>query len=504
MKQLPLIERAMAQNDRVAIRSDSQRHTYADLVCGSAVVAATLLDDTDDLREARVAYLVPAGCDYVLAQWGIWRAGGIAVPLSLSATEQELKYALTDSQANIVIATSELADRLEQLCEGIGVRLVFLKDVDSGTAAPLPEIDTGRRAMILYTSGTTSTPKGVVTTHACIQAQIETLVEAWRWQPNDRIPLFLPLHHVHGIINVLSCALWSGAEVEPFLRFDLEAIFHRVAANAYTVFMAVPTVYVKLIDALESMSTDDRAPIVDGFARMRLMISGSAALPASVHTKWTELTGQDLLERYGMTEIGMALSNPYDGERRPGAVGQPLPGVEIRLQSEAGKLVTDENNPGEILVRGPSVFREYWNRPEATRESFDDGWFRTGDIAVLDNGYYRIMGRNSVDIIKSGGYKLSALEIEAVLLDHPSIRECAVVGLPDDTWGETVAAAIVLKEGHHLDLEALRFWCQDRISHYKVPSKLLVVDPLPRNAMGKVTKPAVLTLIRDAVSAETM
>jgi malonyl-CoA/methylmalonyl-CoA synthetase len=216
------------------------------------------------------------------------------------------------------------------------------------------------------------------------------------------------------------------------------------------------------------------------------------------------LTGQNLLERYGMTEIGMALSNPYDGERRPGAVGQPLSGVEIRLQSEAGKLVTDENNPGEILVRGPSVFREYWNRPEATRESFDDGWFRTGDIAVLDNGYYQIMGRNSVDIIKSGGYKLSALEIEAVLLDHPSIRECAVVGLPDDTWGETVAAAMVLKDGHHLDLEALRSWCQDRISHYKVPSKLLVVDSLPRNAMGKVTKPAVLTLIRDAVSAETM
>ena len=200
----------------------------------------------------------------------------------------------------------------------------------------------------------------------------------------------------------------------------------------------------------------------------------------------------------------MALSNPYDGERRPGAVGQPLRGVEIRLQSEAGKLVTDENNPGEILVRGPSVFREYWNRPEATRESFDDGWFRTGDIAVLDNGYYRIMGRNSVDIIKSGGYKLSALEIEAVLLDHPSIRECAVVGLPDDTWGETVAAAIALKDGHHIDLEALRSWCQDRISHYQVPSKLLVVDPLPRNAMGKVTKPAVLKLIRDAVSAETM
>jgi malonyl-CoA/methylmalonyl-CoA synthetase len=387
MKQLPLIERAMAQNDRVAIRSDSQRHTYADLVRGSAVVAATLLDDTDDLREARVAYLVPAGCGYVLAQWGIWRAGGIAVPLSLSATEQELEYALTDSQANIVIATSELANRLERLCEGIGVRLVFLKDVDSGASAPLPEIDTDRRAMILYTSGTTSTPKGVVTTHACIQAQIETLVEAWRWQPNDRIPLFLPLHHVHGIINVLSCALWSGAEVEPFLRFDLEAIFHRVAANAYSVFMAVPTVYVKLIDALESMSTDDRAPIVDGFARMRLMISGSAALPASVHTKWTELTGQDLLERYGMTEIGMALSNPYDGERRPGAVGQPLPGVEIRLQSEAGSSEVDSRR----CIGGNNVNLGWRHFNSCVVAEF----FEQGDGWLFDERVFGVVGAHA-------------------------------------------------------------------------------------------------------------
>jgi malonyl-CoA/methylmalonyl-CoA synthetase len=227
------------------------------------------------------------------------------------------------------------------------------------------------------------------------------------------------------------------------------------------------------------------------------MVSGSAALPASVHEKWTALTGQKLLERYGMTETGMAISNPYHGERRPGAVGKPLPGVEVRLKSESGAIVSGENEPGEIQVRGPGVFHAYWNRPEVSAESFDEGWFRTGDMAVLETGYYRIMGRLSVDIIKSGGYKLSALEIEAALLEHPHVLECAVIGAPDDTWGEAVSAAVVLGEGATLELAALREWCKGRLSVYKIPQRLRVVDALPRNAMGKVTKPAIKGFFRD-------
>ena len=224
------------------------------------------------------------------------------------------------------------------------------------------------------------------------------------------------------------------------------------------------------------------------------MVSGSAALPASVHEQWSALTGQELLERYGMTEIGMAISNQYRGERRPGAVGAPLPGVEIRLKAEQGPVITVEDEPGEIQVRGPGVFQSYWNRPEATAETFEDGWFRSGDMAVRERRYYRIMGRLSVDIIKSGGYKLSALEIEAALLDHPHIAECAVIGLPDDTWGEAVSAACVLNDGASLDLASLRDWCKGRLSVYKIPQRLEVVAELPRNAMGKVTKPAVRTL----------
>ena len=498
MTQLPLIERAIAHADRIAIRDRDSLYSFRELACRSAAVASSLVGTTHDLNEARVAFLVPAGFDYVRCLWGIWRAGGVAMPLSHSATEHELEYALTDSESSIVITTAALAPKLVTLCERLTLRMLIVDDIRDTEDRLLPEIDIDRRAMILYTSGTTSKPKGVVTTHACIQAQIVSLVEAWQWQPDDRIPLFLPLHHIHGIINIMSCALWTGATIETFTRFDVDTIVNRVASDAYTVFMAVPTIYVKLIEALESLPTVDRTPIVDGFAKMRLMVSGSAALPASVHEAWTELTTQKLLERYGMTEIGMALSNPYLGERRPGAVGQPLPGVDIRLVSESGEEVTDENTSGEIQVRGANVFLEYWNRAEATTESFQDGWFRTGDIAVLESGYYRIMGRNSVDIIKSGGYKLSALEIEAALLDHPSIGECAIVGIPDETWGECVAAAIVLRPNAALDLDTLRAWCKDRISPYKIPRTIHLVDTLPRNAMGKVTKPAVLELFAES------
>jgi malonyl-CoA/methylmalonyl-CoA synthetase len=276
----------------------------------------------------------------------------------------------------------------------------------------------------------------------------------------------------------------------------MAAILDRVRADAYTLFMAVPTIYVKLIHYLEGLQEAERSLFTEAFGRMRLMVSGSAALPASVHAQWSQLTGQRLLERYGMTEIGMALSNPYQGERRPGSVGVPLPGVRLRLQGEAGDLIAEENLPGEIQVQGPAVFSEYWDQPELTKDAFQDGWFRTGDMAVLERGYYRIMGRLSVDIIKSGGYKLSALEIEAVLLEHPDIRECAVIGLEDATWGEIVAVAVVVTEATSFELDSLQEWCRQRLSVYKTPRRLLVLDALPRNAMGKVTKPAVSDLFK--------
>jgi len=219
------------------------------------------------------------------------------------------------------------------------------------------------------------------------------------------------------------------------------------------------------------------------------MVSGSAALPVGVLTRWRDLTGQTLLERYGMTEIGMALSNPLDGERRPGTVGQPLPGVEIRLVDERGVPIA-EGTPGEIEVRGPQVFREYWGRPDETARAFHDGWFRTGDMAVLEDGYYRILGRRSTDIIKTAGYKISALEIEELLREHPGVSDVAVIGVPDPDLGERVVAAVVARGTPPPDLDELQRWARERLAPYKVPRVIRLIDALPRNAMGKVTKPA--------------
>lgn len=482
-------------NDAPALLVDESRVTYVELRTGVDAFGHNLLAGKDDLDEERIAMLLPAGRDYVTALLGIWCAGGVAVPLSTGATVPELEYALKTARATRLVSAGAMANRMAASCAAMNIEIVTVNEQPLEVATALPRVNPERRAMMLFTSGTTSQPKGVVSTHRNVAAQISTLVDAWGWTSDDCIPLFLPLHHIHGIINVLCCALWAGAEVDLIDGFDATTILDRVADRRYNVFMAVPTIYVKLIAALGNMADEDRDSACRAFGDMRLIVSGSAACPVSVHTAWRELTGQTLLERYGMTEIGMALSNPYDGERRPGTVGQPLPGVDVVLMNEAGVRIDDEGQPGEIWVRGTNVFLEYWDNKDATDKEFTDGWFRTGDIAEIADGYYRILGRSSVDIIKSGGYKLSALEIESALLDHEAIAECAVVGLPDDTWGEAVHAAVVLEHRAELSADELRAWCKTRMSNYKVPKAIHFMGELPRNAMGKVTKQAVKALL---------
>ncbi len=497
--ELPLLIRARSHRERPGIVDANGEHSYADLLEASARVATHLLDGADDLAEARIAFLVAPGFEYAAVQWGIWRAGGVAVPLAVSHPSPELEYTIEDSDASIVIAQPAFAERLRGIATRRGSR--FLVTDRLGEPRPegesrLPSLDADRRAMILYTSGTTSRPKGVVTTHRNIRAQVETLVEAWGWSADDHILLVLPLHHVHGIINVLTCALWSGARCTIHPGFDADETWTAVTSGGLTLFMAVPTVYGRLIRAWESADTERRQEMSDGCRALRLMVSGSAALPVSVLERWREISGHTLLERYGMTEIGMAISNPLGGGRRPGHVGLPLPGVDVRLVDESGVEI-EPGAPGEIEVRGPSVFREYWRRPAATRDGFRDGWFRTGDVAVVDGGYYRILGRNSVDILKTGGYKVSALEIEEVLRTHPVIAECAVVGADDPEWGERVCAALVLLPGCALEIGDLRAWAGERLAPYKIPREILPVPELPRNAMGKVTKPDVKRLFGD-------
>ncbi len=494
---IPLIHRAPAHAGRVAIIDDSGEYTYAAVLEASHRVGSALLEGEADLQEARVAFMVPPGIAYVATQWGIWRAGGIAVPLCLAHPLPEIAYVLDDTAAAILVVHPSYEAMLRPAAEARGIRLVVTTEALEADRQPLPSIDPTRRAMILYTSGTTSKPKGVVTTHNNITAMVVSLVEAWAWTQDDHILHVLPLHHAHGIVNILLCALWAGAVCEMLPRFDAETVWQRFEERPLTLFMAVPTIYRRLARTWEEAAEDQQARWSAACRTMRLMVSGSAALPVSVLAQWASISGHTLLERYGMTEIGMALANPLVGERRPGFVGVPLPGMEVRLVDEEGAVVNAEGQQGEIQVRGPNIFLEYWQRPEATAESFRDGWFCTGDMSVRHDGYYRILGRSSVDIIKTGGYKVSALEIEEVLRTHPAIRECAVVGVEDVEWGERVCAAVVCREETVLTLKPLRTWAKERLAPYKVPSQLRVVQALPRNVMGKVTKPDVKELFVD-------
>jgi malonyl-CoA/methylmalonyl-CoA synthetase len=496
LTELSLVARARGHGDRTAIIASDGTFSYHDLLDASARVAACLLAQRDDLAEARVAFLVPPGFHYVATQWGIWRAGGIAVPLAISHPTAELEYAIRDGDASVVVVHPEFARVMSAVPLSPAVRTVTTDEaVGTAPRSPLPHVSDGRRAMMVYTSGTTGKPKGVVTTHANLAAQVASLVAAWEWRADDWILLVLPLHHVHGIVNVLTCALWAGARCEMLPKFEAERVWSRIAAGDLTLFMAVPTIYAKLIAAWEAAAPARRAAWSAGCAppRMRLMVSGSAALPLQRLERWREISGHVLLERYGMTEIGMALSNPLHGVRRPGFVGAPLPGVEVRLADDAG-LPVSAGTPGEIEVRGATVFLEYWRQPDATAAAFRDGWFRTGDVAVVEADAYRILGRSSVDIIKTGGYKVSALEIEEVLRTHPAIAECAVVGVEDAEWGERICAAVEPRGEAELTLAALQSWAKERLAPYKVPRTLCCVATLPRNAMGKVMKPEVARL----------
>jgi malonyl-CoA/methylmalonyl-CoA synthetase len=493
METLPIVYQSLQHLDRIAVVDEAGTYTYAELLERSARTANCLLEKALDLKEARVAFLIPPSMDHVAVQWGIWRAGGIAVPLCMQHPARELEYTIDDSAASVVISHPEFEDLLRPIAEARGLRFLVspVPEVEAmGSEPVLPRVNASRRAMLLYTSGTTNRPKGAVTTHTIIASQIQSLVQAWQWTPDDHILHVLPLHHLHGVLNAMCCALWSGATCEFLPKFNEDRVWERiVAGKGLTLFMAVPTIYQRLTRAWDRADSARQRNMTDGCRRLRLMVSGSAALPVPTLEKWREVSGHTLLERYGMTEIGMGLSNPLHGKRRPGCVGTPLPGVEVRLVDEENAAVPD-GQAGQIQVRGSTVFLEYWRKTDATAEAFTtDGWFKTGDVAERKAGVYRILGRDSVDIIKTGGYKVSALEIEDVLRTHSDIEECAVVGVEDQEWGQRVAAVVVLQSGCEIDLDSLRYWCKQLLAPYKVPSLLRITEALPRNAMGKIMKP---------------
>ena len=490
---IPLIERAKNHCSRPAITTVDGNFTYDQLLEASWRTACGLLAGQKDLEGQRVAFLTPRSFDYPAIQWGIWRAGGIAVPLCEVHPPAELKYTLSDSGASIVVSHPDFAETLAPIARDPNLRFLRTEQLQKTDCRKLPIVDSERPAMILYTSGTTGKPKGVVLTHNNLEAQITTLIKAWEWRREDRILHILPLHHTHGIVNVLCCALWAGAVCDMLPRFDALRVWQKLMDGNITLFMAVPTIYFKLMGTWEKSSPEQQQAMSRAGDRLRLMVSGSAALPVTAFHRWKSITGHALLERYGMTEIGMALSNPLHGKRRPGHVGTPLSGVEVRLVDEKGHTVP-EGTSGEIEVRGSTVFREYWRRPEETETAFRGSWFKTGDVAVVEENSYRIRGRQSTDIIKTGGYKVSALEIEEELRKHPNISECAVVGMEDPEWGERVCAAVLLREETALAQAELRKWGKEWLAPYKVPSNIIFVKGLPRNPMGKVIKAAVKDL----------
>jgi malonyl-CoA/methylmalonyl-CoA synthetase len=346
----------------------------------------------------------------------------------------------------------------------------------------------------MYTSGTTGKPKGVLLRHEHLEAQLGALARAWEMGPGDVLVHALPLHHIHGLSIAMLNVLRVGGTVELHGAFDAKAVL--AACARATVFMGVPTMFARLVEALDAMTDADRAAASAHLRAMRLCVSGSAALPVSLGERWASYAGRYPLERFGMTELGVALTNPLRGERVPGSVGRPLDGVRILVRDDAGR----DAREGELLVGGPTVFEGYRDRPDADAESFvvigGERLFRTGDTVALDeHDRVRILGRTSVDILKSAGYKLSAIEIEEALRRHPGVRDAAVVGLPDETYGQRVAAAVMPRDGAALEAEDLAAFLAGELAPYKLPRVWRIVDDVPRNALGKVVKPELVRLL---------
>lgn len=459
-------------------------------------------------RGDRVAAILETSLKMVVALVGHYRLGLVHVPVNTQYREVEVAHILDDSEAKAVItdrgsASDEVVDALE-LPDTLEHRIVIGATSDDvvsfeavcesepiDTAPPCSDDDL---ALFIYTSGTTGKSKGVMHTYRSVLSNIDNLTTHWRWTSDDHQVLALPLFHVHGLCIGVHGTLLRGCKTELHPRFAARRVADAIGAGG-TIFMGVPTMHTRLLRLM-----DDEPDVAAKMERARLFTSGSAALPVQVFEGYERHTGQRILERYGMSETMLTISNPYEGERRAGTVGFPVPGCEVRIVDERFEDV-DNGEVGQILVRGDSVMRGYWKQPERTEEAFHDGWFITGDVARRDeDGYISIVGRMSVDIIKSGGYKISAREIEEVLRAHPLVEEIAVVGVPDAEWGERIAAAVVLPDGEDdpgADVlgETLQAFASDSLASYKKIRQVVVVDELPRNALGKVQKHRIVEMI---------
>jgi malonyl-CoA/methylmalonyl-CoA synthetase len=417
----------------------------------------------------RMLFSAEPSLELVVAHVAALRSGIVVVPMNTAYREREVAHIVGDARPRAALVDRDDRAAWVRAAGGPHALVVGPKvDLPAGEPANLDASAPEDPALIGYTSGTTGSPKGAVLSHASLLAGSESVGLAWRWTAADRLVLALPLFHAHGLCVGLHGTLLAGASAVLLPRFEVDAVLDSAREHQASMFFGVPTMYHRLAHSSR----------VGELARLRLCVSGSAPLPADLHQVLAERGGQQVLERYGMTETLMLVSNPYDSERRPGSVGFPLPGVELRLSS---------GRDGEIQVRGPNVLSGYWERSQATAESFVDGWFRTGDLGSVDpDGYIRILGR-SKELIISGGLNVYPREVEEVLLAHPDVAEVAVVGTPSEEWGEVVTAFVV-PAATNTAKESLLAFAAEQLAPFKRPRQLHFVGNLPRNALGKVLK----------------
>jgi malonyl-CoA/methylmalonyl-CoA synthetase len=453
------------------------RLRFGDLDARSDRLAALLL--ARGLRAGdRLAFLLENRVELIDLFLACVKAGIVVVPINVLYKEREITHILDDAQPSAVVASAALAEALPAGATRWPVEALAAEAAEQPASRPAASLGGDTPAAIVYTSGTTGASKGAVLTHGNFAANALVLLDCWRITSGDRYLATLPLFHVHGLGNGLHCWLASGCHMRLAERFDRTTAPSLFEEYRPTLFFGVPTMYWRLLEL-------GRARAGEIGRAMRLFVSGSAPLAANVHEAFAAVFGHVILERYGMTEVLMILSNPYDGERRPGTVGLPLPGVEVRILDEQGNAVPS-GETGELWVRGPSVFAGYWRRPDATAAAFRDGFFRTGDLGSRDrDGYVTLRGRRS-DLIISGGFNVYPREVEELLLEQPGIREAAVVGAPDALRGEVPVAYVVADVP--LDEAALRERLAGQIASFKLPRRYVAVDALPRNALGKVQK----------------
>ncbi|MET9353551.1 acyl-CoA synthetase [Streptomyces sp. NPDC006617] len=467
-----------APADRPALRFGERSLTYAELAAAAGATAGRI-GGAD-----RVAVWATPAMETGVAVVAALLAGVAAVPLNPKSGDRELAHILSDSAPSLVLAPPDA-----ELPPALGALERVDVDVRARGAVPEDGADDGDPALVVYTSGTTGPPKGAVIPRRALATTLDALADAWQWTGEDVLVQGLPLFHVHGLVLGILGPLRRGGSVRHLGRFSTEGAARELNDGA-TMLFGVPTMYHRIAETLPA-----DPELAKALAGARLLVSGSAALPVHDHERIAAATGRRVIERYGMTETLMNTSVRADGEPRAGTVGVPLPGVELRLVEEDGTPIAalDGESVGEIQVRGPNLFTEYLNRPDATAAAFtEDGFFRTGDMAVRDpDGYVRIVGRKATDLIKSGGYKIGAGEIENALLEHPEVREAAVTGEPDPDLGERIVAWIVPADpAAPPALGTLADHVAARLAPHKRPRVVRYLDALPRNDMGKIMKRA--------------